>query len=424
VNFADVAERVLAEADGGPLHYKEITQRAVGAGYITPRSATPWTYMASAISSDIRRRAARGEPARFAVGGRGYYRLQAASAVEEAITAWNATVKARLRSRLHELDPATFESLIGELLQRAGYEEIEVTRRERDGGVDVRAILAVGGLSQVATAVQVKRWRRPVPIEVVRELRGALSVNEHGLIVTTSKFTRDATAEATATGRAPIGLVDGDTLIDLLAEHQLGLIKKDAALFDIDEELFSGEVVEDPAALMAERDTTIPRSGTPAQRRFRIYRVPGGAPRLDTLSIMLTIVGGGTPVDDYLTAFQHSFRTITRRDMAERFMRVMIAFGLVVITDNRLTLTAEGSEYLKGSPVERREILARLFTERIYGAAELLATGAENPRDAAQLQDMLTANGVTGLTATQMRYLVDWAGELDLLARRAHRLPA
>lgn len=126
--------------------------------------------------------------------------------------------------------PLSCESLIGELLQRAGFEEIEVTRRERDGGIDVRAILVVGGLSRVTTAVQVKRWRRSVPIDIVRALRGALSVHEHGLIVTTSKFTRDATDEATAIGRAPIGLVDGDTLIDLLAEHQLGLVKRGRTL--------------------------------------------------------------------------------------------------------------------------------------------------------------------------------------------------
>jgi restriction system protein len=421
VNFADVAERVLASAGGGPLHYRDITHRAVDAGYITPRSATPWTYMASAISSDIRRRAARGEPARFAVAGRGYYRLQAASAAEESITTWNTTVKARLKSRLHELDPATFESLIGELLQRAGFEEIEVTRRERDGGVDVRAVLAVGGLSQVATAVQVKRWRRSVPIEVVRELRGALSVHEQGLIVTTSKFTREATAEATATGRAPIGLVDGDTLIDLLAEHQLGLVKRDVALFDIDEELFSGEVVEDPSTLIAERDAAGPRQGSVAQRRFRIYRVPGGAPRLRTLSTMLAIVGGGTPVDEYLAAFQRAFPSITRRDMAERFMRVMVAFGLAVITDNRVTLTPEGSDYLQRDTAGQREILARLFTERIYGAAELLA--ANNPRGANQLPETLDVSGPNGLTATQERYLVDWATELGLLEKRAPRTP-
>ena len=53
-----------------------------------------------------------------------------------------------------------------------------------------------------------------MPIEVARELCGALSVHEQGLTVTTSKFTRDATAEATAPGRAHIGLVNGDTLID------------------------------------------------------------------------------------------------------------------------------------------------------------------------------------------------------------------
>lgn len=414
MNFADVAERVLAEAGGGPLHYREITQRATDAGYITPRNSTPWTYMASAITSDIRRRAARGEPARFAVAGRGYYRLHTASGADEAITAWNTNVKARLRSRLYELDPSTFESLIGELLQRAGFEEIEVTRRERDGGIDVRAILVVGGLSRVTTAVQVKRWRRPVPVDIVRALRGSLNVHEQGLIVTTSKFTRGSKEEATAVGRAPIGLVDGDALIDLLAEHQLGLIKREVALFDVDEELFSGEVVEDPAVLTAELDTTSPRQRSAAQRRFRIYKVPGGASRLDTLGRMLSMVRGGMPVDDYLAAFQQAFPSITRRDMAERFVRVMIAFGLAVITDDRLLLTADGSEYLHAGPAERREILGKLFTERIYGAAELLAVGIGDPQNALQ-QQTLTAGGAGALTATQVRYLSAWAGELGLL---------
>jgi hypothetical protein len=260
------------------MHYREITRRTTGAGSIAARSSTPWTYMAPRlIAADIRRRAPRGERSRFAVASRGCYQLQAASAVEEAITGWIATVKARLRSRLHELDRATFESLVSEPLKRAGVDEFEVTRRDRDGGVDVRAILVVGGLSMVTTAVQVMRWRKSVPIEIVRDLRGALSVHEQGLIMITSKFTRDATAEASAAGRAPIGLVNGDELIDLLVEHQLGVIKREVALSDIDEELFSGEVVEDPSALTTERDTTTPPQVGAAQRRFRIYRVPCGA---------------------------------------------------------------------------------------------------------------------------------------------------
>src|ERR1035441_3597431 len=103
----------------------------------------------------------------------------------------------------HAAGKSHFESLIGELLQLAGLEGIEVTRRERDGGIDVRAILVIGGLSRITTAAQVKRWRRSVPIEVARELCGALSVHEQGLTVTTLKFTRDATAEATAPGCGP-----------------------------------------------------------------------------------------------------------------------------------------------------------------------------------------------------------------------------
>jgi hypothetical protein len=114
------------------------------------------------------------------------------------------------------------------------------------------------------------------------------------------------------------------------------------------------------------------------------------------------------PIDDYPAAFQRAFSSITRRDMTERLTRVMIAFGLSVITEERVLLTAEGSDYLHATPAERRKILARLFTERIYGAAELLAVDIDDPRDALKLQQTLATNGAASLTATQVRYLTAW----------------
>ncbi|HLI76534.1 MAG TPA: hypothetical protein VKV02_06270 [Acidobacteriaceae bacterium] len=136
------------------------------------------------------------------------------------------------------------------------------------------------------------------------------------------------------------------------------------------------------------------------------------------------MVGGGIPVDDYLERFQHEFPTITRRDMSARFMRVMIAFGLAVITDNRLMLTAEGSDYLNAATAERRKILAGLFTERIYGAAELADAGIDGGSDAAlQLLHKFTADGGAPLKATQVRYLIAWANELGLLKQGQSRRP-
>jgi restriction system protein len=103
--------------------------------------------------------------------------------------------------QLGEIDPGTFEELIGELLERIGFEGVEVTRRSGDGGIDVRGVLTVGGVTRVKTAIQVKRWANNVPDRIVRELRGSIGPAEQGLIITTSRFTRAAVREAEMTDR-------------------------------------------------------------------------------------------------------------------------------------------------------------------------------------------------------------------------------
>jgi len=57
----------------------------------------------------------------------------------------------------------------------------------------------------------------------IRDLRGALRVDEHGVVITTRHFTKDAVTEATASGKRPISLVDGPGLVDLLLERGIGI---------------------------------------------------------------------------------------------------------------------------------------------------------------------------------------------------------
>lgn len=191
MGLADIAEQVLRAAEGGPLHYREITQRAVSAGLMAPGGTTPWTSLNASINVENRRREARGELLRFVPAGRGYYRLRTGtSEVERAIEKWNDRVKHELLEQLREIDPGTFEDLIGELLERIGFEDIEVTKRSGDGGIDVRGVLTVGGVTRVKTAIQAKRWSKNVPDKVVRELRGSIGPQEQGLVITTSGFTR------------------------------------------------------------------------------------------------------------------------------------------------------------------------------------------------------------------------------------------
>jgi restriction system protein len=164
MGLADIAEQVLRDAGGGPLHYREITQRAVGTGLMTPSGETPWASVSAAMGVDSRRREARGELPRFIVAGNGFYRLRtAATEVEQAIERWNDRTKEELLDQLGQIDPGTFEELIGELLEKIGFEDVEVTRRSGDGGIDVRGVLTVGGVTRVKTAIQVKRWANKVP---------------------------------------------------------------------------------------------------------------------------------------------------------------------------------------------------------------------------------------------------------------------
>ncbi|MBA2631257.1 MAG: restriction endonuclease [Thermoleophilaceae bacterium] len=154
MGLADIAEQVLRDAGGSPLHYREITERAVSGGLITPGGDTPWASVNAAMGVDNRRREARGELPRFIGAGSGFYRLRTAvTAVEQAIEHWNDRTKQELLGQLGEIDPGTFEELIGELLERIGFEGVEVTRRSGDGGIDVRGVLTVGGVTRVKTAI-------------------------------------------------------------------------------------------------------------------------------------------------------------------------------------------------------------------------------------------------------------------------------
>lgn len=56
-NYKDAARKVLS-ALGQPAHYKEITRRALEAGYINPEGLTPEATMGAQLYSDIKRRGA------------------------------------------------------------------------------------------------------------------------------------------------------------------------------------------------------------------------------------------------------------------------------------------------------------------------------------------------------------------------------
>ena len=126
------------------------------------------------------------------------------------------------------------------MLEKIGFEHVEVTRRSGDGGIDVRGVLTVGGMTRVKTAIQVKRWANKVPDRIVRELRGSIGPAEQGLIITTSGFTKSAIKEAEMTDRAPVTLIDGKVLAEHLAEYEIGIKRQSRPVLQLDETTLAG----------------------------------------------------------------------------------------------------------------------------------------------------------------------------------------
>ena len=117
--------------------------------------------------------------------------------------------------------PRVFEEFIAGCYHRAGYEDVILTPRSRDGGIDVLATLTYPGVGIVRFIDQVKAYSagRVVPAEEVRALAGVLQNrpdSHKGIVTTTSKFAPDVYKEFPDTGR--IFLKDHDKLVDWLKE--------------------------------------------------------------------------------------------------------------------------------------------------------------------------------------------------------------
>lgn len=125
---------------------------------------------------------------------------------------------------LRGLTPSGFERFCQRLLRESGFQEVSVTGRSGDGGIDGLGILQVSPLVSFKVLFQCKRYSGPVTPSQVRDFRGAMQGRaDKGIIVTTGGFTSDAKKEAVRDGVPPIELVDGEKLVTMLEELELGL---------------------------------------------------------------------------------------------------------------------------------------------------------------------------------------------------------
>ena len=144
----------------------------------------------------------------------------------------------QIADRLFSLDPYAFERLAQRLLRECGFTDVEVTKKSGDGGIDGTGKLRINGVFSFNVAFQCKRYKGQVGAPQIRDFRGSLTTNvEKGVLITTGTFSREAKAEAASNGKRLIDLMDGEELINKLAEYNIGL--NEVKSYEIDEDFFN-----------------------------------------------------------------------------------------------------------------------------------------------------------------------------------------
>ena len=134
------------------------------------------------------------------------------------------TWQEQLLEELQNISPSAFERLCQRLLRELGFQNVEVTGRTNDGGIDGTGMLRLGGVLSFHVIFQAKRYKGSISPSIVRDFRGAMVGRaDKGLIITTGTFSREAKKEASRDGAPPIDLIDGSDLSEKLKELKLGI---------------------------------------------------------------------------------------------------------------------------------------------------------------------------------------------------------
>jgi restriction system protein len=140
----------------------------------------------------------------------------------------NINLKPSLIEVLQNLSATGFEHLCGRLLREYDFENIEITQRSHDGGIDGYATLKLNPFVNLSVFFQCKRYTGTVPTEKVQGFIGVMETNkrsvEKGLIITTGSFAKAALD--IEKNNIKLELIDGDKLIEMFEKVELGVTPK------------------------------------------------------------------------------------------------------------------------------------------------------------------------------------------------------
>jgi restriction system protein len=134
-------------------------------------------------------------------------------------------LKPSLIDVLQNLSPTGFEHLCGRLLREYDFENIEITQRSHDGGIDGYATLKLNPFVNLSVFFQCKRYQATVPTEKVQAFIGVMETNkrrvEKGLLISTGSFAKAALEIEKS--NIKLELIDGDKLVEMFEKVELGV---------------------------------------------------------------------------------------------------------------------------------------------------------------------------------------------------------
>ena len=152
--------------------------------------------------------------------------------LEELADEYFTAFSQKVQQELQDLEPKQFERFAGALLSAYGFTDIKVTGKTGDGGIDGNGLLKVG-LSTIRAAFQCKRWQGLVGRSEIDKFRGTIQGEfEQGIFFTTSDFSDSAREVSIKKGAVPIVLLNGEEIVKLMVDRELGVRRRPLELYE------------------------------------------------------------------------------------------------------------------------------------------------------------------------------------------------
>ena len=153
-------------------------------------------------------------------------------------------------------------------------------------------------------------------------------------MITLSSFTKDARGEAEAADRSPISLINGDRLVELLVENDIGVSRRRVMILELDEGslLPNGDAAPEDTDLLpgAARSKSPPAAVVRSDKSLSVWPLPGGGKVWkQTLDAMLRFVTeSGPTVRDAIDWMLSRFDRVNSEKVARGYWQVPRSFGL------------------------------------------------------------------------------------------------